>query len=430
MSILLKNATFFDYKTFELINTHIIVNEGKDESIYFSKSLPGKDELANYTEIIECKNKIVTKSFACGHHHVYSALSRGMPAPQKTPANFPEVLKYVWWWLDKCLDEETIEASAYATAIACARNGITMVIDHHASPNYIKNSLQIIAKAFDKVGVSHLLCYEITDRDGKEKSMQGLEETERHILTNQGLVGLHASFTVSDDTMKKAIELTQKYNSGIHIHVAEDISDQLHCIEKYGKRVVERLNNFGVLDYKKTILGHCLHLNKDERAILKKSNAFIVQNTESNLNNKVGYFNSEGLNDNIMLGTDGMHSDMIRSAKAAFFVGQGFDKIDYSSIYKRFRKVHEYLAINNFKGDGDNNLVVLDYDPPTEINQQNFLGHFIFGIESSHVQYVISSGKLIVKDRQLQLVREEEIMEQIRKSANKLWEKMRKNNFG
>lgn len=429
MSILLKNATFLDYNTFEIVHTHIIINEGKNGTISFSKSLPDKEHLSNFKEIIDCKNKIVTKSFACGHHHVYSALSRGMPAPQKTPVNFPEVLKYVWWWLDKCLDEETIEASAYATAIACAKNGITFVIDHHASPNCIKNSLPIIANAFDKIGVSHLLCYEITDRDGKEKSIQGLEETERYLSINQGLVGLHASFTVSEDTMKKAVELAQKYNSGIHIHVAEDISDQEHCMEEYGKTVIERLNGYGILDLRKTILAHCLHLSRVEREILNKSNAYIVQNTESNLNNRVGYFNSEGLSNNIMLGTDGMHSDMIRSAKASFFVGQGFDKIDYSSIYKRFRKVHEYLCINNFSGDGDNNLVVLDYDPPTEINQQNFLGHFIFGLESSNVEYVISSGKLIVKDRQLQLVKEDEIMAQIRKSANKLWEKMKKNNL-
>ena len=424
MSILLKNTTFINYKTLEFIKTHLIINEGQNGSVTFIKDLPESNQLAAFKEIIDCKGKLVTKSFACGHHHVYSALSRGMAAPKKSPENFLEILQYIWWRLDKCLDEETIEASALATAMACAKNGVTFVIDHHASPNFIENSLSIISKAFEKVGISHLLCYEITDRDGMDKSEKGLLETERYLSINQGLVGLHASFTVSEATLQNAMGLVKKYNSGIHIHVAEDLYDQTHCIDNYGKRVVERLNDYGVLNYRKTILGHCLHLSQNEREIIKKSNVYIVENIESNLNNKVGYFNAAGLNENIMLGTDGMHSDMLRSAKTAFFVGQGFDNINYPSAYQRFRKVHEYLNRNKFVGDEDNNLVVLDYEPPTEINQNNFLGHFIFGIESSNIKHVISSGKLIVKDKLMQFVNEEEVMSQVRKSSKKLWAKM------
>jgi len=122
----------------------------------------------------------------------------------------------------------------------------------------------------------------------------------------------------------------------------------------------------------KTILAHCLHIDENERNIIRNSPAFVVQNTESNLNNNVGYFNSRSLGDNIMLGTDGMHSNMLRSAQAAYFVGQGKDEIDFLTSYYRIRKVHNYLSTNNFSGDGENNLVVLDYDTPTEINEDNF----------------------------------------------------------
>lgn len=163
---------------------------------------------------------------------------------------------------------------------------------------------------------------------------------------------MHASFTVNDEIMRRAVNFMDKYNSGIHIHVAEDLYDQRHCHDNYNKWVIERLNNFGVLNSSKTILGHCLHIDENEREIIKYSKSFVVQNMESNLNNKVGYFNTKGLGDSIMLGTDGMHSDMLQSAKAAFFVVQEFDTIDYSSAYERFRKVHEYLAMNQFDGDG------------------------------------------------------------------------------
>lgn len=418
--ILLKNATYINWKTLEFKNTNILVEEGFTGKIIFVNKLNSVDA----EQIIDCRGKLVTKSFAVGHHHVYSALARGMDAPKKAPENFYEILKYIWWTLDKALDKDMIEASALTTAMACAKAGSTFVIDHHASPNFIKGSLDIIARAFDKVGLSHLLCYEITNRDGMNKAEEGLSETEDYLKSNQGLVGLHASFTVNNDTLKRAADLMKKQNSGFHIHVAEDLYDQIHCQENYNKRVVERLNDYGVLDSSKTILGHCLHINENERELIKNSKAFIVQNMESNLNNNVGYFSSKGLGENIMLGTDGMHSDMLQSVKAAFFVGQGFDTIDYLTAYKRFRKVHEYLSMNNFEGDAENNLVILDYDTPTEINQNNFLGHFIFGINSNHVKDVISNGKLIVNDRKIQNVVESEILEFSRKQSVRLWKKM------
>lgn len=421
MSLLLKNTTYINWETLAFSKTNILVDEGKNGKISFLDELPVND---SNMVVIDCKGKFVTKSFAVGHHHVYSALSRGMPAPKKTPTNFKEVLQYIWWNLDKALDKEMIEASALATAIACAKAGSTFVIDHHASPNFIEDSLDIISQAFEKVGVDHLLCYEITDRDGLEKAEKGLLETENYIKNKQGLVGLHASFTVGNDTLKKAADLMEKHQSGIHIHVAEDAYDQKHSSATYQKRVVERLHDYGVLDSSKTILGHCLHVDKNEREIIKNSKAWVVQNTESNLNNNVGYFNAAGIGDRILLGTDGMHSDMIRSAQAAFFVGQGFDTIDFDSAYTRFRNTHKYLKANNFKGDGDNNLVVLNYDAPTEMKESNFFGHFIYGLSAKHVQHVISDGKILVKDGEVLTVNEEEIKLFTKEQANRLWLKL------
>ena len=422
MSILLKNASYIDWKTLEFSQRNILVELGSN-SIQF---IENANEIANNPnlEVLDCTGKLVTKSFAVGHHHVYSALSRGMGAPKKNPENFYDVLKYIWWTLDKCLDLEMIESSALVTAIACAKAGSTFVIDHHASPFAVKGSLETIAKAFDKVGVSHLLCYEISDRDGIKIAKEGLEETESYLKNRQGLVGLHASFTVNDDTLEQAVNLMNTTKSGIHIHVAEDLYDQDFCMKKYGRRVVNRLNEFGVLKSSKTILGHCLHLEENEKDIIRNSPCWVVQNTESNLNNRVGYFNSEYLGQNIMLGTDGMHSDMLQSVKAAFFVGQSFDTITYPGAYQRFRNVHRYLDSNGFKGDSNNNLVVLDYNTPTEINQNNFLGHFIFGINSNHVCDVISNGKLIVKNREIITVDESEILKVSKERALRLWKKM------
>lgn len=421
MSILLKNGTYIHPETLEFTTSHLLIEEGENGGIKFFKEIPSDPNI----KILDCSGKYITQSFVCGHHHIYSALARGMGAPKKNPENFNEILEYVWWTLDKCLDVEMIEASALYTAMACIKNGITFVIDHHASPNSIGGSLEIIANAFDKVGASHLLCYETTDRDGMEKAEEGFMETAEYLEDNQGLVGLHASFTVSDDTLQNAVRLAKLYNTGIHIHVAEALSDQQHCMETHGMRVVERLQKFGALESPKTILGHCLHLSEAEKKIISQSPVWVVQNTESNLNNKVGYFNAAGLGKNIMMGTDGMHSDMLRSVKAAFFVGQNFDTIGYDSVYERFRNADKYLNSNGFKGHGPNNLVVLDYDTPTPLSQGNFYGHFVFGLESKHVKHVISKGKLVVENGKILTVDEDKILASAKVQAERLWAKMR-----
>ncbi len=422
--ILLKNANYLNSDTFEIIETNIVVENGKNGKISFFDSLASIPSF-EFSEIIDCNKMLVTKSFANAHHHIYSTLSRGMPAPKRMPRNFYETLKYIWWTLDKSLDLPMIEASALVAAINSAKAGVGFVIDHHASPYCVEGALDTIANAFNRVGVGHLLCYEISDRDGEEIAKKGLAETENYLKTNQALVGLHASFTVSDNTLNQAVALAKNYNSGIHIHVAEDLYDQQFSIANYGKSVVERLNDFGVLNFEKTILGHCLHLSNCERKMLANSPAWIVQNVESNMNNNVGRFSTNGLNNNIMLGTDGMHNDMLRSSKAAFLGGQGVDNIDFSETYRRFRNVHNYLKTNKFNSCEDNSLVVLNYLPPTPITKENFLAHFIFGLEATNVEHLIVGGKLILKNKQTFPVDENEIMQNAQIQAKRLWAKMK-----
>lgn len=424
MSLLLKNVNYLDYKTLKFTKTNLQVESGVHGGIRFTDD-EGPAPFGG--EVIDCRGKIVTKSFGIGHHHAYSALARGMGSPEKSPENFYEILKYIWWTLDKSLDREMIEASALSTAIACAKAGSTYVIDHHASPEFIPGSLDIIAQAFDKVGISHLLCYEVSDRDGTEKAEEGLEETSQYLDRSggQGLVGLHASFTVENKTMKKAADLVKKFHSGIHIHVAEDVYDEEATRKNFGKTVVERLQEYGFLDAPKTILAHCLHLSEKEKEIIRDSKAWVVQNPDSNLNNHVGFFDGRTLGDRIMLGTDGMHSDMIHTSQQAYFLGQTFDSIDVDSAYGRFRNIHEYLECNGFEGDGENNLVVLDYKSPTPVKSENFTAHFIYGLRASDVQHVISNGQLIMKDRHIETVNEDEVQAASKEQALWLWRRMR-----
>ena len=426
MTLYLKNALYLDSESLEFFQTDLLVEEGAKGDCRRIEAVPAVSERKPGDRVIECGGKLVTKSFGCGHHHIYSALSRGMPPSPVAPTNFVEVLEQVWWRLDKCLDLEMTEASALVAAMGCAKRGVTFIVDHHAAPFAIKGSLETIAQAFERVGVGHLLCYEISDRDGQAIAEDGLAEHDDYLASGRhGLVGLHASFTVGDETLRKSVDLAAKYKTGLHIHVAEAESDQEACLKKHGLRVAQRLDKFGVLAQPHTILGHCVHLDDTERKLVASSQAWVAQSCESNQNNNVGLTGYKWT-PRVMLGVDGMHNDMIRSAQAAYMAGQHTEGISPAELYARFRAVHGYLAEMGVPGDSGNNLVVLNYQSPTPLHRDNFPGHFAFGFSSNDVETVIAQGRVIVEDGRLISEDEDGIVAYAQQQAGRLWAAMSK----
>ncbi|MDR1921933.1 MAG: amidohydrolase family protein, partial [Candidatus Adiutrix sp.] len=401
MTLYLKNALYLDQNSLDFKKTDLAVEEGPRGGVEFMDKTPPLAERRPGDRVIDCGGKLVARSFGCGHHHIYSALSRGMPPSPKTPVNFTEVLQQIWWRLDKCLDNQMTEASALVAAMGCAKRGVTFIVDHHAAPFAVRGSLETIAGAFERVGLGHLLCYEISDRDGPKIAEEGLAEHDDYLSSGRhGLVGLHASFTVGDETLKKAVALAVKHKTGLHIHAAEAESDQAHCLATYKLRVAQRLDKFGVLAQPHTILGHCVHLDENERRLVADSRAWAAQSCESNQNNNVGLAGYKWT-PRVMLGLDGMHNDMIRSAQAAYMAGQGAEGLTPAELYARFRAVHQYLGAMDIPGDDDNNLVVLNYQSPTPIGRDNFYGHFAFGFSSNDVETVVAQGRVIVENGRL-----------------------------
>jgi len=438
VSLFLKGGTYIDWQTAEMRSGNIRVEEG-DGGMSFIGEPPGA--VGPGDRLVDCSGRYVTRAFGCGHHHIYSALSRGMPAPAKSPGNFREILRFIWWRLDKALNRDSIRASALVTALYCLKNGVTFVIDHHSSPGSEEGSLDIIAESLEEAGMTQLLCYEISDRDGPAAAEAGLAETKRYLEKRRGLVGLHASFTVGNTLFRDALDAAERFGTGIHIHTAEDDADQEECLKTYGKRVVERYRDLGLLDLTGNILTHCLYLSPEEWRLVEESGSWVATAPESNLNNGVGIFNSPDLS-NIMLSTDGMHSDMLRSAKVAYFLaqggavpvqerktaaakgyGRGKDRTA-AGVYERFRSVHRYVKEAGISALGDNDLVVLKYDSPTELPRDNFFGHFIYGIESRHVESVVSSGRLVVEKGKVLTLDEEAVLAFAREQASALWERM------
>ncbi|MED5600392.1 MAG: amidohydrolase family protein [Actinomycetota bacterium] len=243
-----------------------------------------------------------TPGLVCAHHHLYSALARGMPAPPRTPSGFVEILEMVWWRLDRALDLESIRWSAMLGALEALERGCTAVIDHHESPEAIEGSLTVIADACAEVGVRVNCAYGITDRHGADGALRGLAENERFLRDGgRGMVGVHAAFTCTDGTLEAAAGLAAEMGVGVHVHVAEGPGDA---------DAVDRLRDLAADDW---MLVHGVHLPDDHGLA-----GTMVHNPRSNMNNAVGYARPARFANPIALGSDGIGADMLDEFRLAY----------------------------------------------------------------------------------------------------------------
>tara|TARA_B100000745_G_scaffold6871_1_gene5764 strand:+ start:1860 stop:2918 length:1059 start_codon:yes stop_codon:yes gene_type:complete len=243
-----------------------------------------------------------TPGLVCAHHHLYSALARGMPAPPRTPSGFVEILEMVWWRLDRALDLESIRWSAMLGALEALERGCTAVIDHHESPEAIEGSLTVIADACAEVGVRVNCAYGITDRHGADGALRGLAENERFLRDGgRGMVGVHAAFTCTDGTLEAAAGLAAEMGVGVHVHVAEGPGDA---------DAVDRLRDLAADDW---MLVHGVHLPDDHGLA-----GTMVHNPRSNMNNAVGYARPARFANPMALGSDGIGADMLDEFRLAY----------------------------------------------------------------------------------------------------------------
>lgn len=404
-----------------------------------------KHLLAKYkdAEFIDAKGGMIMPGLINTHNHIYSAFARGMSIPGNNPSDFLEILEGTWWKLDRKLTLEQILLSAKITYIDCIKKGVTTIFDHHASFGHIDGSLFEIAKAAKEIGLRTCLSYEVSDRDGEVKmeaavaeNVAFLEHCQRDSTGMLGaMMGLHASFTLSDETLKLCTDKNQG-RVGFHIHVAEGLSDALHCRETYEMSVVERLKARDILG-NKTIAAHCVHISEEDMELLRDTKTMVVHNPQSNMGNAVGVPKVLTMYDKgilIGLGTDGYTNDMIESMKAA----NALHKHEAKNPSAAWREVPDMLFKHNsligqrtfgvsigvLKEGAKADIIVLDYKPYTPMNQDNVNGHILFGMQAADTTTTIVNGKVLMKDRKLTISNEEEIISTCRVEASKLWREL------
>ena len=402
-----------------------------------------------HADQLDAHGQYVMPGNICAHTHFYGAFARGMAIPGPAPKSFPEILGKLWWPLDKSLTLADVHVSAEVMLVEAIKHGTTTLIDHHASPNAIDGSLDIIAEAVDQSGLRAVLCYEVTDRDGPEKAQAGIRENVRFIERTRrapvaggrvaATFGLHASLTLSEATLD-ACRQAATQDVGFHLHVAEGIADEDDSLAKSGLRVVDRLHRHGLLG-PHSIAAHAVHVDAREVCLLSETETWVTHQPRSNMNNGVGVAAVESLlraGIPVCLGTDGFTSTMWEEWKFAYLLQKAWNldprrmngaDVAQMAVYNNARLAGSFFPqapLGLLAPGAFADLILVDYQPHTPLTAGNLPWQIIFGFNDGMVTTTICAGKLLMHDRKLLTMEEEAIAAHARELAVSAWERYNK----
>lgn len=406
------------------------------ETIAFVGRFPGPEIEAD--EIINLTGKTVLPGMINAHTHLYSAMALGMPAPAIQPVNFRQILENIWWTLDRALDRELLTASFEAGLLECLKAGVTTIFDHHSSPNCPTGSLALLAETAGRFGINISTAFEITDRNGPDLFLRGLQENLAAMDQFSGnphvrpLCGLHASMTLSDASLKKIRkELSSRQNWGIHVHVSEDKSDEADAKKQGYVSALKRLEHFGLLNHN-SILAHGLHFLANDIPALTEAEARLIHNPTSNANNRVGRLQPAIAKAvKAGLGTDGMQADMLSEARAGTLIAASHLKGDEPGIdyLELLFKNNPAIASQQFGRPLGNivigcqaDLAIYDYFPRTALTGNNMAGHILFGL--GQPSSVMTRGEFRIRDGKLVNGSESDILKRAQAGSQRLWQLM------
>lgn len=392
-------------------------------------------------EYVDARGGLIMPGLINAHTHIYSGLARGLAIEGNNPTNFLEVLDGTWWNIDRHLTLDGTRACAYATILDCIRDGVTTIVDHHASFREIPGSLFAIKDVCQELGIRANLCYEVSERDGMEKCEQAIQENvefSRWAVQQQddmitAMFGGHALFTISDKTFEKMVEANNGL-TGFHIHVAEGLNDVYDSLNQHHCLPIERLQRIGGILGEKTMLGHCIHLTDKELDIVKETGTMVVNNPESNMGNAVGCapvlkMMAKGIH--VCMGTDAYTHDMLESLKVFLTIQRhnaGLPNVGWCEgttmlFQNNARMMAKYCRkpLGVLKPGAAADVIVMDYKPFTPLSAENIDGHMLFGMMGRNCRTTIINGKVLYKDREFVSIDEDTINAWVLEQSRKLW---------
>ncbi|MFW9834513.1 MAG: amidohydrolase family protein [Candidatus Thorarchaeota archaeon] len=389
--------------------------------------------------VIDAAGCVVIPGLVTAHTHLYGILLRGASLNIKPPTDFAQVLQRVWWPVDESLTIEDAYASALSASADMLRNGSTFYADTYSGPNSIEGSLEEIARATKEIGMRGIIAFEMTERNNPEEASRGFEEGVKFIHSCKkeslvsGMISLHASFTVGDEIVAKAVEQAKQLDVPMTVHTSEGLVDLYHNLEMTGERTVERLDRLGVLG-PKTVLAHCVHVDSNEIDIIAKRRASVAHNPMSNMLNAVGVSPVPTMLDRgitVGLGNDGWIYDPFENMRCALTVHRlasgNPSEIGPDEIFRMatIEGAHCY-GLGNELGSLEKrklaDIVILDGSRvPTPLTPNSVIGHIINTFGGRDVRDVIVNGEIAVKDKLLTKTSDAHVSEVSKKSAETLW---------
>lgn len=377
------------------------------------------------------------------HHHAYYTLARGLTPRPGAGKGLPALLEGRWWRLDRAMNLEDVYHGAAAAFLECVRSGVTTVFDHHASYGAVTGSLSEISRAADELGLRACLCYEVSDREGESKCRAAIQENVDFIREASrrgdgmrcGIMGMHAGFTLSDRTLEACMEALPA-TSGCHIHVAECLEDTTHSLQTYGKSVVRRLRERGVLG-RKTLAAHCIHLNWEDVQILRETDTAVIHCPRSNMCNAAGAADVTEYSRarvGLGLGTDGEAADMLGELAAASALCRhssqnpdaGFEELPRALFTSNAAFANRFFEtpLGVLRPGAAGDVIVLDYRPPTPLTAENLDLHLLAAAGTARVSTTAAAGKLLMEYGVLLCADEEKLLDGARKQAADLWRRV------
>ncbi len=414
-----------------------------DGYILFDEHILAVGKMADYSshgeQTIDAQGNLVLPNLVCGHAHIYSTFARGMSVPFN-PKNFQQILDQLWWKLDRHIDNETTYYSGLVAASEFIQNGVTTIIDHHASGKQITGSLESLKKAVcDDAGLRGIFAFEVSDRFDIAKAIaENREFIEKyHTPFTAGLFGLHASMSLSEKTLEHVRTALGK--SPIHIHIAESPMDQDDCLAQYHERIVHRLDRHSLLT-PKSLLVHAIDVDMSELDVVAKRGCSIAVNVSSNMNNAVGLpnlsaFRAHGVR--VILGNDGLSSGMATDILATYYSAHLKDssptEFNFSGILTMIHDTYDYaseilgIKLGHILPGYEADFLMVPYTPPTPMTSANAFGHVFFGLlHAFKPKHVWVAGKLVLHDYALT---NKDLVEKVKNAptiAEKLWNDIRK----
>jgi putative selenium metabolism protein SsnA len=391
---------------------------------------------------LDARSGLVMPGFINAHTHFYSAFALGLMPKGDAPSGFMDMLEKLWWPLDSVLTEEDLYYGTVVTALKCIRAGTTSVFDHHESQGFQHGVMDVLAGAVRDSGLRASLCLGVSDRYGKGK--EGVRETARFLQackTNpdpDGLVvpmaGLHALFTVEDETLDAIVSLCRQYRAGLHVHTAEAAEDQVRTMQQHGLSVIHRLFRHEGLT-KKTLCVHGVHLSRSEMELIARAGASVIHNPQSNMNNAVGVARVPDMlkaKIRVGLGTDGMTMNMLEEVRAARLLQSlatgtpGFLPEAASLLLSNNPKIARSIfgrPVGELKKGGYGDLIVLDYNPATALTKDNAMGHLFYGLPETRIHTTVIHGRILMKDGEIQHVDEKAMISRAQELSKACWKR-------